>query len=78
MANGITFSPVSPKAGDKVTVTVVADTRKRTDSFSYALSTGAVTGSLVIQEDGTLTHTGTQAVTKVSDDGVTAVYTVQY
>lgn len=78
MADGITFDKTSYKPGDKATVTVVLAGRKQTDEFKFSTAVGDLTTTTTVQADGSLTHSLPGAVTKVSDDGITAVYTVQY
>lgn len=81
MADGIKFDKTSYKTGDLATVTVTQAGRTITDTLNFATAAGTLTSTTKLVADATkdsLTHSAAGEVKLVSDDGVTAVYTVQY
>lgn len=76
--DGITFDKASYKPGDKATVTVVLAGRTKTDTLTFTTAVGNLTATTTVKADGTLTHTLPGAIALISDDGVTAVFTIQY
>jgi len=78
MADGITWDKPSYKPGDKATVTVVLAARTSTKKFDFTTAVGNLTSTTTVTAEGSPSITPTAPISKVSDDGVTAVFTVQF
>lgn len=75
MADGITFDKPSYKPGDKITATIILAARVVVDEVKFTTAVGNLTATTKIVADGTITDSAGKTWNKVSDDGVTAVYT---
>ena len=71
----VTIAPTSGPAGTKVTVTVKRDTAPTSETVTATTPVGSGSATFQVVETLTVAVSNGAALTPVSDDGTTAVYT---